>query len=59
MSRSIVTSRPTRRVPPIPRRHLIVKWDQTVKRYICDCGERSKTATDHEVHASIQQKAVG
>lgn len=41
------------------QRHFIVRWDEARRRFICDCGHPSETATDHEWHAlDVQRGAV-
>lgn len=37
-------------------RHFIVAIDQATGEVVCDCGYRSETATDHERHASTDQR---
>jgi len=47
--------RPRRPQPAIVR-HFIVRWDEAGRRYVCDCGHRAGTATDHELHAKADQR---
>lgn len=34
--------------------HLITAWDGAA--YVCSCGNRSETATDHELHERAVQR---
>jgi len=45
-----------RREQPKAVWHFIRRWDEATRRYVCDCGHRAETATDHELHAKADQR---